>query len=67
MLPEGLKTISWAAFTRCSALKELVIPASVELIRSSAFVDCPQLTICGVAGSYAEAFAREKNIPFVDR
>ncbi|MCI9588282.1 MAG: leucine-rich repeat protein [Oscillospiraceae bacterium] len=64
VLPEGVKEIDFLAFNDCKNLTAAVIPASVTKISSSAFAGCPKLTIYGKAGSAAETFAREQNIPF---
>jgi hypothetical protein len=41
------------------------IPGSVTYIGALAFNECPNLTIHAPAGSYAETYAKENNIPFV--
>lgn len=48
-LPEGLQEISYAAFRECG-FTEIVIPSSVNHIKSNAFYGCSQLSkviICG--------------------
>lgn len=42
--PEGLTTISKAAFCDCTNLKEIVFPKSVSVIRENAFRNCFQLS-----------------------
>ena len=41
------------------------IPESVIEIGEGAFAGCGSLTIHAPAGSYAEQYAKENNIPFV--
>ena len=65
VLCEGVESIGSVAFSGCTALAEVRIPASVTFIDSSAFYKCPKVTIHAPAGSYAEAYAKEHNIPFV--
>ena len=43
---------------------DVVIPAGVTEIGSSAFDGCKKLTIHAPAGSYAEQYARENDIKF---
>lgn len=64
-LPESLKTISKDAFSQCSALESVIIPAGVTDIGANAFNRCPKLTIYGVAGSYAESYAKDNNLKFI--
>jgi len=42
----------------------VVIPEGVKEIGNRAFDDCQKLTIYAPAGSKAEEYAKEKNIPF---
>ena len=62
---EGAVSIGDGAFMSCSALQDIYIPASVSSIGLGAFWGCANLTIHAPAGSYAEAYAKENNIPFV--
>lgn len=64
-IPEGVETIDYGAFWRCGSLMELRIPKSVASISPKAIWNCPKLTIYAPAGSYAETYAKEHNIPFV--
>lgn len=63
-VPEGVKIINGGAFATCPELKELYIPASVTQIDERAVEDSPNIIIVGEAGSYAETFAKQMNIPF---
>lgn len=42
-LNEGLEKIMDQAFNLCSALEQLMIPASVKLIESTVFMECERL------------------------
>ncbi len=48
------------------ASKSAVIPASVTSIAENAFTSTENVTIFGYAYTYAESYATENNIPFVD-
>ena len=63
-ISEGVKGIGFA-FSGCTALAEIHIPNSVISIDRGAFYRCPNVTIHAPAGSYAETYAKENNIPFV--
>lgn len=65
VLPDGLEQIGRNAFSGCASLSELSIPASVTAIGNDALSGCKNLTIHAPAGSYAEQYAKENNIPFV--
>ena len=60
---QGVESTGNYSFCVCQNLKHAYIPASVKQIRS--FVKCHALTIHAPAGSYAETYAKENNIPFV--
>ncbi|MEE3405150.1 MAG: leucine-rich repeat protein, partial [Acutalibacteraceae bacterium] len=64
-LGEGVEYISNRAFANCEHLREIIIPESVTYIADNAFENDEKLTIKGIAGSYAEQFAKEHSIPFV--
>ena len=70
LLPEGVIKIGSSAFCSCTALTSVTVPASVTNIEAgicykTPFEKCPNLTLYVPAGSYAETFAKENNIPFV--
>jgi len=65
-LPDSVIDIGTKAFARCSGLTSVTIPESVTHIGEDVFDGCgDELTIYGTAGSYAETYANENNIPFV--
>ena len=61
---EGTKSIAANAF-EYRGLSSITIPESVTSIGTDAFYRCDNLTIYGYAGSYAETYASENEIPFV--
>ena len=67
-LPEGLQTIGDEAFWRCSSLTSVTLPEGLQTIGDSAFWDCSSdLTLRGVAGTYAEKYAAENGLRFEAR
>ncbi len=63
-VPDGVTTIGAFAFAWCEALGRAELPSSVTEILYGAFVNCDRLQIYGAAGSRAEAYAAEMDIPF---
>jgi hypothetical protein len=64
-IPQTVNEICIYAFSNCKKLTRVTIPNSVTRIEKDAFEKCPNLTIHAPAGSYAEQYAKENNIPFV--
>ena len=62
---DGVTHIWEGAFFDCTGLTNVTIPSNVTEIGEEAFEGCDNLTIHGKAGSYAERYAKENNIPFV--
>lgn len=70
-IPNSVTTIGFA-FSGCSALKEIHMTDSVTFMgvpedenECNIFEDSENLTIYAPAGSYAEQYAKDNNIPFV--
>ena len=63
-IPDSVTSIGFSAFEYCLSLASVTIPDSVKSIGINAFDNCKALTIYGNAGSYAETYAKENNIPF---
>lgn len=61
-LSSGVTTIFNAAFKNCKNLKSVIVPQSVSSIGNSAFDGSENLSIWCYAGSFAESFAKNKNI-----
>ncbi len=65
VLPDSLEAIRGHAFYGCADLRAIWIPAGALAIGNQwVFYGCDNLTIHGVAGSYAETYAQANNIPF---
>lgn len=63
-IPNGIVSIGSSAFSYCG-MNSITIPRSVTQIDTSAFYHLgSDFLICGYAGSYAETYANENNIPF---
>jgi len=63
-VPDGVTAIGYGAFSGCKRLASITVPDSVTDIGWHAFAECDVLTICGRAGSAAERYAKNNNIPF---
>ena len=64
-IPENVVGIGRSVFEGMAALTRVTVPASVKKIGAYAFEDCPNLTICAPAKSFAAKYAQKHNIPFV--
>ena len=60
IIPNGVKTIKDHAFYQDAYLKTFTIPSSVTSIENEAFSYVPSTTVNGIAGSYAESYAKWK-------
>lgn len=65
-IPESVDSIGERAFANCNYLIAVTIPESVTAIGNNAFEYCNHFTIYGKAGSYAEKYAADNNIPFAE-
>ena len=65
-IPEGVEEIGGAAFANCTSLEKVIIPESVTTMKwDTTFDGSPNVTIYGYAGTRAESYAKENDIPFV--
>jgi len=59
VIPEGIKMIDWFAFSSCTQLTEIKLPASLTSIQYGAFDNAkPSFIIICPKGSFAEAYAK---------
>ena len=65
-IPSSVTSIKAATFYGSTNLTEVIIPASVTQIAANAFIGCDNLTIKAETGSYAETYANENGITFID-
>ena len=65
ILTNGIQEVEEDAFKECINLRELFIPCKTKKISSLSFSYLDILLIRGVAGSYAEQYAKENDIAFV--
>lgn len=65
ILEDGIESIGKETFMFNFRLEMIRIPNSVIQIGEKAFDMCHRVTIHAPAGSYAETYAKENNIPFV--
>ena len=66
VIPAHVTAILGWAFHSCYNLQAVHIHKNVKKIYKTAFENCSQLTIYAPAGSYAEKYAKENEIPFVE-
>ena len=67
VLPYRMQTINSKAFNACTALTDVTIPRSVTTIGSQVFSYPAKMTIYGIAGTYAETYANDNSIKFVNK
>ena len=65
VFPKVIETIGMSAFADCERLTDLYFSENLKEIARGAFTRCKHITIHAPAGSYAERYAKEHNIPFV--
>lgn len=63
-IPDSVTSIGHYAFKYCEALTNISIPASVTSFGHFVFAFCQRLTLRVPAGSYAQQYAIENNIPY---
>ena len=66
-LPYRVASIGIDAFKNCVKLSSITIPRATTTIDSSAFSYPANMTVYGVAGTYAETFANEQGMKFVNQ
>ena len=68
VVPEGVTTIEACAFMSCaSTLESVELPCTVTSIHAQAFVLCNKLTITAPKDYYAIVYAKEANIPYIEK
>ena len=65
-IPQGVTELDGKMFGRCTALESITIPNTVANISVFAFDDCANVTVKGQANSYAQTFAKENGMTFLD-
>ncbi len=63
-IPDSVTTIGDYAFTYCSDLTSIHIPSSVTSIGEWVFENCDNITIITPKGSYAETYAKMRDISY---
>ena len=63
-IPSSVTEIGDSAFAHCDNLKVVEIPSGVNQIGRNAFNGCKNLTLSVRAGSYAEQYAIEEEVPY---
>ncbi len=63
VLPMGLKTVEKKAFFHCPQLTDVTVTDPMTVIEDEAFL-YTSVTLHAPVGSFAETYAKEKNIPF---
>ena len=64
-IPKNVKLVDSWTFLGCPELTELIIFGSKTKLGKEIYDMSTELTIHAPAGSYAETYAKENNIPFV--
>ena len=64
VLPESVTGVGAYAFDNCTALEKIWVPQNTVSIEKNAFAGCGNLTIHGIADSYAQEYAEQNGVPF---
>ena len=67
VLPYRISKVGDNAFKNCVALTEITIPRATTSISTSAFSYPAKMTVYGISGTYAETFANQQGMKFVDK
>ncbi len=65
VLPDTVTSLEDNTFSQCSNLTSVTFPPSITQTGFYVFAGCDDLTIYGTAGTYAQTYASDNNIPFV--
>ena len=65
-IPESVTSIGNYTFSSCTELKKITISDNVTSIGDGTFNGCTNLVIYGKSGSYAEQYANDYGIPFIE-
>ena len=67
VLPYRVSKVGDNAFKNCVALTEITIPRATTAISTSAFSYPAKMTVYGISGTYAETFANQQGMKFVNK
>lgn len=65
VIPKNIKLLDNYAFDGCNKLKKITFESAKTKIGENVFRYCKEVEIHAPAGSFAETYAKENNIPFV--
>ena len=67
ILPYRVSKVGDNAFKNCVALTEITIPRATTAISTSVFSYPAKMTVYGISGTYAETFANQQGMKFVNK
>ncbi len=67
ILQGNVETIEDGAFSRMALLDTVIVPDSTKYIADNAFAGSPEVVLFASKGSYAENWARENRISFINK
>ena len=67
VLPYRVSKVGDNAFKNCVELTEITIPRATTSISTSVFSYPAKMTVYGISGTYAETFANQQGMKFVDK